>query len=219
MRLTELQGYKALKTISFVELLATLHQHGYKIAHGAFAIVLCQPGKSYVYRVWTGDSGYWKFLERARQHPSPHIVKLLGDVKTHTVITGGKPYTFNIQKMEKLTELTNDKVRDMIQAFSNVLNELGPKASFNEAVKRAPDHAITDNENGQVTEFYLANKSFFTEVLAVATWGFQHKVDHADISPSNVMKRVDGELVITDPYYQELANESSLADDLLYKTE
>lgn len=216
MRLDELQGYRKLQSLTLMDILTKVEDNGYKLAHGAFGIVFMPPNKNYIYRVWTGDAGYWLFLERNRAHPSPHIVKLIGPVRSHELATvaGGKKQTLNIQKMERLTHLKGAKTRDNIQAFSDALNEIGPKATLERVIEEAPNHTLNDNDDGQVTRFFYDNKSFFTEMVEVAKWGFAKKIYAADMGATNVMQRENGDLVITDPYYLELENEASLATDI-----
>lgn len=222
MLLHELTGYHSAKEDTLRQLLAKLKKNGkYETAHGSFAVVLIPPGKNYVFRAWTKDAGYEKFLAYIEQNPSKHFPKIIG--KVHDVkIFFQQPKVqaqdvVHVVRVEKLKPLPISSIAyEAIQVVFNYLK--GKNATAGKTVGDILEYIgeYDDDELEKAGEFIKDNKSFFEFYLKVAKWAASN-AKYMDLRAANILMRDNGDLVITDPIadVEREALPKPLADQLV----
>lgn len=105
---------------------AFIKRHGLEHSYGTNANVLLDTKRNYVYRFWFRDPGYEKWLKYAQLHQdNPHIVKILGKVRTSDARYKGLPknLTMKYVKIEKLTPMVDEKLIHAIDSAANLSDE------------------------------------------------------------------------------------------------
>jgi hypothetical protein len=201
MLLSELTGYHSAKEQRLRDVLKTLKDEGkYTVRNGSFAVVLIPPGKNYVFRCWTIDEGYTKWLKYIEANPSKHFPKVISKIHELPVFfkqpeaqSKDKIYVARVEKLEQLKpRSTASEAIDTIHAYID---------SF-----AAPETLVLgdiiehlDNEGLEAElEFVQDNKSFFETYMKVTKWSAKNARRH-DLRSTNIMVRDNGDLVITDP--------------------
>jgi hypothetical protein len=154
---------------------AMIEKHGLESFHGLQATVVATPDRDHVYRIWTRDPGYERWLDIARgMQDNPHVMKILSRVRTIPTKFKGMPKDLKVKfvKLEKLKPIVKNKAR-ADQAFHYW--------TFSE-----------DKENIDQS-FMMNNKSFFDTLNKI-----NDKVRLNDVTADNVMMRGDT-LVLVDP--------------------
>lgn len=152
-----------------------------ELGSGIAATTLARPDdEAPVYKVYTHDPGYEKFLSYARQNQdNPHVPKIMAVGK----LPLNKERTLHIHgvKMERLQPLSLDHpLRGMME------NRYRGFSGESEDVRRQ----IRDNT--ELKEKYPKFHETLTQLL--------DQSDYLDLHSQNIMQRKDGTPVITDPY-------------------
>ncbi len=202
MLLTELTGLKNIHDKTLSAIIQNLIVNGkYKQHQGAYALVLEPPDKDYVYRAWTNDKGYDKFLEYVRANENKYLIKLIGKTVKLPLFfkhNSSMPESINVQRIEKLVPIKSRLVIETISSCNLFLQKFAkPNAKFDDMVYDAVNS--THDHEELVQEFMLDNKSFFQEYLKIGLWAKSQSTLGIDMHANNVMLR-GNTFVITDPF-------------------
>jgi hypothetical protein len=217
MKLNELHGYKQYLDKSLRQVFQDLgRRHGWLSANGSYAVVVYSRSKPYVYRIWRNDAGYDTWLEYALKHQdNPAIVKVLGKVKSFpfsiVVPDKGPEYKLKYVKIEKLKPLSAE-LRDLIRIVWAYGKNIERIANIAMATKDIKKHA----DSIHATSEYIANKAFI-EVFLKVVIDLHALGVKVDMHEDNVMRRANGQMVITDAAYEPSPFNSLDAPELFAK--
>lgn len=207
MRIDELTGVKRYKKRTLWDVLNDFAKAGGHWAGGKFGTVLLHPRWDYVYKFFTRDDCYLRFIRWAMRNSHPCLPKVLS--KPRRILPFYRRHKTEeeiyIVKLERLNEWKcPPEVKDM-GGFAYVLEHValtkgaydgdempehweGRPKSHIERWHKTKDFLNRHPEIKQLADFYLV-------LLDVP-------IDCAlDIHVGNVMQRNDGTLVFTDPFW------------------
>jgi hypothetical protein len=208
MKLLELVGVKKFADSDLEAVLKSMGTHT-EIGRGSFAVALKNTSKPEVVKFWISDSSYDEFINYVAKHPYKHFPKLYSKPKKMTTFfLHNKDFPDNVQyvKMELLNKIHTDDDRwRIVRDIFSELRDCRNKKDVDDFVKfylRHPNdtytkeyldmlHKMVDN----VPEFCHKMYEMLREVMKFK--------NVTDIHDENVMLRDNGELVITDPIYNE----------------
>jgi len=178
--------------------------HGRELFSGQQAYVIPSKNGKYVYRVWSRDAGYEKWLKEAlKMQDNPHVMKVLGKLRVIENVTyGGKQGDVKVLKLERLKPVTDSNFEDALELltavkFSTTLDDIKKMdaKSFLE-LALTPENAAKfyiDEIKPGPAKFLTNNKSFVATYLKLLQLGYN------DLTPDNIMARGDIP-VFVDPY-------------------
>ena len=206
--LKELLGIKKYSTDTISNFLNQGIESGsIKVRSGSFAFVVIPKDANYVYKVWTVDPGWEEYLAYIQDHPGdPHLLRVMSRTR-NIPFTFKRPSNFDVDmkivKLEKLRELSEDE-SDSVIDLRNALDRM--------IVSKLNSTDIPGILKTSGTDLDLSFIRTTVDVLQKCN-GFK-----SDLHGENVMKRADGTLVITDPYFEPHngRNVTITASDLLH---
>lgn len=77
---------------------------GLRIGSGNYGICLVPPDKDYVYKVWTQDEAYEKWIKYCMEHPTKHFPKVYKVVTLPMEIPGSNHHEITVAKIQKYTK-------------------------------------------------------------------------------------------------------------------
>lgn len=201
MLLSELTGYHSAKEQRLRDVLKTLKDEGkYTVHNGSFAVVLIPPGKNYVFRCWTLDEGYTKWLKYVEENPSKHFPKIIGKVhelpvffKQPAAQSKDKIYVARVEKLEPLKR--GSAASEAIDTIHTYMDSFAAPETL--TLGDIIEHLETEDLDAEL-EFVQDNKTFFEAYMKVAKWSTKN-ARKRDLRSTNIMTRSNGDLVITDP--------------------
>lgn len=199
MRLTEIFNSEKSDQRWTDQLQALIDKHGLKKFSGNQATVITSDDSKSVYRIWSRDVGYEKWLAVAEKMQSnPHVMKIQGRMRIIPTQFKGMPKDVKLKfvKLEKLTPIHDDDLNELIIAADHILSGW----SMSERNEHDVDSFIEtimaelarDENVPQLRALAEKHRSFLETVLEVSRNGFN------DFHEENIMLRGDT-LVITDP--------------------
>lgn len=203
MKLLELFDSKPRAADLWYEVLNDLlGKHDLEEFHGGQARVITSKDRKHVYRFWKSDFGYEKWLKVAlTMQSNPHVVKILGKLRTLPVKTAALPQTtVKFIKLEKLAKVTDPSIKNMIE----VLDQVRFRSSFAFIHKQTPAelHAFALSDEGFNDSFTTltdgGRKKLESEKKFVETYFILLKKGYNDLQGENIMMRGDT-IVVCDP--------------------
>lgn len=162
-----------------------IEKHGLETFSGMHATVVTTPDREHVYRMWTVDPGYERWLDLAMtMQDDPHIVKIFGKPRVIRTKFKGMPNDVKVKfvKLEKLTPMKHSSVAQ--RAFNIVTNSMDDDAPI--SAEDYPAHTPPQ-------KFIKDNRSFFNTCIKI-----NKKIRMNDLNDDNVMMRGDT-MVLVDP--------------------
>jgi hypothetical protein len=197
------------KTLSAI--LSDFEKHGGKIlGQGSYATALIHPSWKYVIKIFSNDVPYIKFVRFVLKHPRPSFPKFF-DKPRRIIPNYTRPKAYShlyVVKMEKLNPITEEE-------FS-VIKTYKTRESLDEYIKfvmRDYDH-MTDRQKAstdahvkshmvryeEIEKKYPSISKFQDDYRFLITNG--KDMGTPDFNRRNIMKRDNGEFVLTDPYWE-----------------
>lgn len=181
------------------QLQALIDKHGLKKFNGNQATVITSEDRKSVYRIWSRDPGYEKWLAIAEKMQSnPHIMKIKGRLRIIPTQFKGMPKDVRLKfvKLEKLAPIKDDEINELVIAADHILSGWNSTERNDHDVDSFIETIMAELErDGEVPSLRaLAEKhrSFLETILEVSRNGFN------DFHEENIMMRGDT-LVLTDP--------------------
>lgn len=211
MLLQELIGLKALSTDTLMAALSRLESAGRLNVHnGDFAFVLVPTNADHAYRVWIDDLGWLEYLSFVYDHPgNKHLLRTFGRIKSFP-FTFRRPVDFDATlhalRVERLYPLSRDQT-SLVDALGGYLRGYAKREASTD-----PDavNAYLADRTGVDTPLEASFIRTAVELVDGAGAVF------TDLRSDNVMRRQDGTLVFTDPYYYDDKQVTVTAADLLH---
>lgn len=192
MILKELVGYKGAKELTVAELTMLLSKHGYVVNRGSFSIVLAPPGKNFVYRCWTEDSGfeaYYKLLKSSDLKQYAYVPKFLGEKRSLKLNLKNEDREVNVQRVEKLSDDYPAERMSFARLMINAINSKAPRLKL--------EDMIVDTLGSDSLKKYPLITDFIYDFSRLVDQNLSN-----DIGGSNVLWSTERNCpVITDPYY------------------
>ena len=216
------------------EFIKSVESKGVKIlGEGYYGYVLHHPSwGDKVLKIFSqDDSCYIRFSRFCYSNPSPHLPKVYVKPKRFIPNWGERffkdsyLYYTVIEKLEPVSQNEYIIVAELSNKFKELYNTVVVKPKY-DGDKNALDSQIEFNEND--IKSFISDKNIskrnveFSKYLSEFKRNFLNPFDKSndcwsDIHKGNIMKRSNGEYVITDPYAPGVSLETKIKDDYTKK--
>lgn len=198
--LNELTGYKSAYNKTFEQVIKTLTDlYGTKVYAGNFGMVLAPEGKDYVYKIFHEDPAFEEYFKFCTKNQQLSFVPKLKDKRIHTMKLptirdiSHADAVIKIVKLPKLYKIENEDLKPLIKLDGHpdgwIKNFfMSAVDGFNQNNQKLMDQYLTDE-----------GKKFFDDIVKSGLFYIGEFSN--DINPSNIMKTLDGTLILTDPLW------------------
>jgi hypothetical protein len=219
MRIDELTGVKKYKERTLWDVLDDFTKAGGSWANGSYGTVLLHSNWNYVYKFFTDDVPYLRFIRWAARNPHPCLPRVLSPVRRWTPFykRHKKDDQVYIVKLEKLNEwdvpLAIRKfggVQHFIEHVGNWVDDyLGKEPPrrlyFDFDQEGNPTNTVSNNtafERWERIHFILRDHPEVIPLLKFFPTLMRAVEASPDVNERNIMQRDDGSLVYTDPFWE-----------------
>jgi hypothetical protein len=205
VKLYELTGIKKFYEKDVEDVLSSMDKTHKALGRGAFGVALKNSSKPEVVKFWISDSAYDAYVKYISEHPSKYFPKLYSKPKKLSAFflrTADFPDKVNYVKMEALERASMEEA-DIIAEIFNQLRKMPSKKEVDAYVEkflRSANNVFDEYMIKKLNKMVADVRDFCQEMYEMlrGTLGGGHSID---IHSENIMKRKNGELVITDPIY------------------
>jgi hypothetical protein len=206
MKLLELVGVKKFADTDLEDVISSMTTHEI-VGRGSFAVVLKNTSKPEVVKFWVEDSSYDDFINYVAAHPYKHFPTLYSKPKALTAFflrTKEFPDKIRYVRMENLKQISEDSIDwEVIRKMFYDLMDCRSKKDVDEFVKFYLSHPGSRYKDEDLEALHRMVKNvpefcheMFKMIKVVIAPGRQ-----LDVHSRNIMKRQNGEIVITDPVF------------------
>lgn len=156
-----------------------------------------QTSDTTVVKVFYKDNGYLSFVEFVKQHPNKHLPKITLSAKLEKGILAG----YYIAKLEKLKPVTINQISKtgIIEYITLMRNKAQAAMQYGKQHVETGNYGKIYSDMTKEQSSKIKDKKLLQLLDQLLSWAIDNKFV-LDLHYGNFMKRVDGTIVIIDPF-------------------